>query len=326
MTSGFHKRFRSVSEVHPNQQWEHFYQASKSHYIQWFLKEGEFNRPSYRECARALETYMPELVPMWKHLVTLSGGGDLNARMLSLYCHTPFASGCSQAVWTRYQPILVRNYDYDINKCEGLILKSRWHDTEVIGSTDCLWGILDGMNAHGLAGSLSFGGRDEIGAGFAISLILRYVMEFCKTTEEAIAALCRIPSHMAYNVTLLDANSHVATVEISPMGPPEITNHPVAVNHQGKFELTEYTKFCRSYEREQVLYDRLYDPSITLESFVNGFEYSPLRVTEYGQGLGTLYTAVYNPSLRAMEYRWPNHKRLYQSFNAFDEGEVDVRY
>ena len=45
--------------------------------------------------------------------------------------------------------------------------------------SDCLWGLLDGMNDRGLAVSLTFGGRPDVGDGFAIPLVVRYVLETC---------------------------------------------------------------------------------------------------------------------------------------------------
>jgi predicted choloylglycine hydrolase len=322
----YQKRFRAVSEDYPGEKWRQFFDETCHSYQQWFLKQGELNRPNYLQCRTALDTYMPELVPMWDHLVKLAGGGDLEARLLSLYCPTPYLSGCSQAVWTRYNPILVRNYDYDPTLSEGMILKSNWHGTQVIASTDCLWGVLDGMNEHGLIVSLSFGGREEIGEGFGIPLILRYILEFCKTTEEAVWVLCRIPTHMAYNVTLLDATYQVTTVEVSPTNPPVISHKPLAVNHQGDFELTNYAVFSKSYQRHQALIEKLHDPYISIESFIHAFEYAPLWASNYDEGFGTLYTAVYNPTLRAMEYRWPYQMRMYQSFAYFEERDFWVMY
>lgn len=322
----YQKRFRAVSEAYPGEKWQSFFQETQMGYHQWFLKQGELNRPNYVQCRRALETHMPELVPMWGHLVDLAGGGDLASRLLSLYCPTPYLSGCSQAVWTRYNPILVRNYDYDPNLSEGMILKSNWHGTKVIASTDCLWGVLDGMNEHGLIVSLAFGGKEDVGEGFGIPLILRYILEFCKTTQEAVAVLCRIPTHMAYNVTVLDAAYRVTTVEISPGGFPVVSHKPMAVNHQGDFELTNYAMFSKSYERNHALIDVLHDPHINIESFIHAFEYAPLWASNYGEGFGTLYTAVYNPTLRAMEYRWPYGLRMYQSFSYFEERDFWVVY
>lgn len=323
-TSG--KQFYFVNEDYPSEKWQTFFKKTQREYRQWFLKEGELNRPTFLQCQRMLKRYMPELVPMWEHLVGLAGGDDLDARLLSLYCPTPYVSGCSQAVWVRYAPILVRNYDYDPALCEGRILKSNWHGTKVIASTDCLWGVLDGMNEHGLIVSLSFGGKNEVGKGFGIPLILRYILEFCKTTQEATEVLCRIPTHMAYNVTFLDAAHHVNTIEVSPSSPPEITHRPFAVNHQGDFLLTNYAIFSKSHERKQAIVDKLFDASITLESFINAFEYAPLWAADHDGAFGTLYTSIYNPALKSVEFRWPYHVRAYQSFEMFEEKEMWVNY
>lgn len=320
------KRFQFIDEERPGEKWLSFYEESRESYRNWFLKKGELRRPSYIQCKQALEEYMPELLPMWEHLLELCDADDVDARLLSFYCPTPYVAGCSQAVWMRYNPILVRNYDYDPKLCEGRIIKTNWHGTQVIASSDCLWGVLDGMNEHGLSVSLSFGGREETGEGFGIPIILRYILEFCKTTEEATAVLCRIPTHMAYNVTILDEYSHVNTVEVSPFSPPNISHIPLAVNHQGDFELTNYAMFSRSYERKQEIINKLYDPLINIDSFISAFEYEPLFASNYSDGFGTLYTAVYNPQLKAMEFRWPYQTRVYQSFEYFEEKEAWVNY
>ena len=53
----------------------------------------------------------------------------------------------------------------------------------MLGTSDLLWGLLDGMNEDGLAVSLTFGGRQDVGDGFGIPLVLRYVLETCATVE-----------------------------------------------------------------------------------------------------------------------------------------------
>jgi predicted choloylglycine hydrolase len=318
------KRFQAVDEAFPATKWLAHAATALPGYRRWFASEGEVKRPSLQECRDALQTWMPELVPLWEHLIVLTQADDNDARLLSFYCPAPYLSGCSQAVWTRYTPTLVRNYDYSPEYCEGRIMKTRWHDTQVIASTDCLWGVLDGMNEHGLSVSLSFGGKESVSKGFGIPLILRYVLEFCSTVDEAVKVLCRVPAHMAYNITVLDAYGQVRTVELSPFFRPNVTHKPFAVNHQGDFELTNYAMFSRSYERQQFIIGKLYDPLSSIESFVNAFEYSPLFASNYAQGFGTVYTAIYNPQLRAMEYRWPNRARMYQSFAFFEEYDIYV--
>ena len=148
------KRFQAIQELSPGDKWLAHYQMAAPAYRRWFASEGEIKRPGLSECRTALQSHMPELLPLWERLVDMTQAGDVDARLLSFYCPAPYASGCSQAVWTRYTPTLVRNYDYAPEYCEGRILKTRWHDTQVIASTDCLWGVLDGMNEHGLSVSL----------------------------------------------------------------------------------------------------------------------------------------------------------------------------
>ena len=77
---------------------------------------------------------------------------------------------------------------------DGLILHTAWAGGRVIASIDCLWGCLDGMNEAGLAVSLSFGGRRAVGDGFGIPIVLRYVLEFCRTAADAADVLRRVPA------------------------------------------------------------------------------------------------------------------------------------
>lgn len=319
------KLIQFVEEADIGEEWLSFYHQSIEGYKKWFLKEGEFSRPSYQTCHNALKQYMPEFVDFWLQLIETTGADDLEARLLSFYNPSPYVSGCSQAVWQKHPPVLVRNYDYDPKLSETRFLKSKWFDTEVIASTDCLWGVLDGMNEYGLCVSLSFGGGSERGDGFGIPIVLRYVLEFCKTTTEAVEVLNRVPIHMAYNITLIDASFIVKTVEITPGKQNQVSNIPLAVNHQGDFMLSNYSIFSKSMERKQFLIDKLYDPWQSVESFIENFAYAPLFTQNYGQGFGTLYTAVYNPALKACEFRWKGFQKN-QSFNHFNQEKLYVYY
>ena len=72
-----------------------------------------------------------------------------------------YISGCTQAVVRRGAPILVRNYDYDVARFDATILLTDYAGRRVLGTGDCLWGLLDGMNEDGLAATLTFGGSRE---------------------------------------------------------------------------------------------------------------------------------------------------------------------
>ena len=107
---------------------------------------------------------------------------------------------------------------------------------------DCLWGSLDGINEDGLAVSLSFGGRQVVGAGFGVPLVLRYILEFCTTTDDATSVLERIPVHMSYNVTVLDASGKFATAYLRPDQPALIRAVPYAANHQEDIEWEQHAR------------------------------------------------------------------------------------
>ena len=311
--------FRAFAEPTPGVRWQAFFEESWPSYRDWFLQEGEAARPSYVTSRRKLGEHMPELVPLYDQLVELAGGGDLAARMLAMYRPPPYLAGCSQAAWTRDAPLLVRNYDYAPSRLEGVTLCTAWSGRRIIGMSDCLWGLLDGMNDDGLAVSLTFGGRRVLGDGFGIPLVVRYLLETCSTVAEACARLERIPFQLAHNLTLVDAAGAAVTAFVAPDRRPGYRSLPVATNHQGDVEWIEHASFTRTIERERRIEAMLRDPAITREAFADAFLAPPLFSTAYSRGFGTLYTAVYDPTAGEISYRWPGTTWRH-SFAAFDEG------
>ena len=201
-SSGF--TFKMVSEATPGSRLKQLFDVNWAAYERWFLKDGIEARQTYLAGLRAMKKFMPKLVPTYENLVELMGGRDLQARFLSFYCPPAYLAGCSQAIWPGAEPMLVRNYDYSPALCDGAILHTRWNGQWVLGMSDGLFGLLDGINESGLSVSLTFGGRRIVGDGFGVPLIIRYILEFCATAKEAKAILKRVPCHMAYNVTVVD--------------------------------------------------------------------------------------------------------------------------
>ena len=181
---------------------------------------------------------MPELMPTYERLVDLAGGDELAARMLTLWDTPAFAPACSQAVLTGPEPALCRNYDYGVDLWERTIYTSAFTGRRVIGSGDCLWGLLDGMNEAGLAVSLAFGGRPGSGRGFAIPIVLRYLLEVATTVAQAREVLRDLPISMSYNLTMVDAAGESGTAFVGPDMPAEFSAAPVATNHRG--DVPEY--------------------------------------------------------------------------------------
>ena len=297
--------WRAISEAEPGPKWAGLFAAYWPAYHRWWLKEGENARPPYLDSVTALRQHMPELLPLYEELCTLAGGGDHAARFLSFYCPPPYLAACSQAIWPGAEPVLVRNYDYDAEAFDSLILHTAWQGRTVMGTSDGLWGLVDGMNDAGLAVSLTFGGRRVVGDGFGVPLILRYVLQTCTTAEEAGAVLARVPTHMSYNVTVLDAARHYLTAMMAPDRPARITRAAVATNHQDRPEWASHARFTATVERERYLLQRLTLHVEPEEKFIGAFLKPPLYSSAFAQGFGTLYTAVYRPRLGQLHYRWP---------------------
>jgi predicted choloylglycine hydrolase len=312
--------FRTLDEERPGPKWQGVFEGAWPWYRQWFLSEGEQARPSYATSVRMLNAHMPEVVSVYEELVELAGGGDLAARMLSIYKPPPYLAACSQGVWTREGgPVLARNYDYAPSRLEGMIWRSRLLGHRVIGMSDCMWGLLDGMNDAGLAISLTFGGRRVLGDGFGIPLVVRYVLETCATSREAQAVLARLPYNLAHNLTIVDGSSDVVTAYLSPDREPIFSRSPAATNHQGFVEWPEQARATRTLEREQHILELLHAPYATVEDFADAFLRAQLYSQAYERGFGTLYTAVYRPLEGRVQYRWPTFT-WELSFDAFPEG------
>jgi len=189
-----------------------------------------------------------------------------------------------------------------------------------MGMSDCLWGLLDGMNDAGLAVSLTFGGRRALGEGFGIPIVVRYLLETCDDVDRAREVLARLPYSLSHNLTIVDRHGRVLTAYLSPDRDPIFREFPAATNHQGIVEWPEQAKATRTIERERCIVDLLGDDATTAQGFVDAFLRAPLFSTSYASGFGTLYTAVYRVTEGAMEVRWPAFTWPL-SFAAFEESE-----
>jgi predicted choloylglycine hydrolase len=318
-------RFRAATEDQPGRDWAAGALRAAPSFLDWFLQQGDEARPTYLDCRRAMREHMPQLVPLWHELTELAGGGDQMARALSLWRPSPYLTGCSQAVWQRGESFLLRNYDYHPDAFEAIALRSRWQGTGVLGMLDCLWGVLDGINEHGLCVALAFAGSRTVGRGFGIPLLLRYVLQQCVDVPSAVATLERLPSHMKYHVSLLDAAGNQGRVTLTPNAPATFIASSVATNHGEAIEWPEHAKATHSVERLGVMNKALADGGEDSRSFLGRFLRPPLFQLAYRRGFGTLYTALYRPAERTLELIWPDAVWKL-GMDSFAPGERAVTY
>lgn len=209
-------------------------------------------------------------------------------RAVSLYRTPPVISGCSVALVPGDEPILVRNYDFSPDFFEGAVLHSHWLDHDVLATSVAWIGCLDGVNAAGLAVALTLSGRIAHGEeGFQTPLLLRYVLETCSTTAQAIETLQRLPVQMVNNVMILDRSGDHAVVYLSPDREVAVRKTSVATNHQLALEWPEGNRWSETAERSQCL-ARLRADDLDFGAFIAAFHQEPLYRTAYTEGLGTL--------------------------------------
>jgi predicted choloylglycine hydrolase len=313
---------RAFSEDEPGDRIGEHVTAIWPAFRRWW-RDGANIRPSEGEARARLEEHMPELVPVWQRLTAMLGGDHDAGAALALWNPPPFLTGCSQAAVLPGGPALVRNYDWDYRLFDGVVASTAYTGRRVLGMLDCLWGLLDGVNGAGLAVSLTFGGRPQVGEGFGIPLVIRYVLEVCGTIDEAIGVLRRIPVHMSYNVTVLDRVGRLATVYLAPDRPARVTDRAVTTNHQGEVEWAPYAAAIRSVERAERLEELLADGT-GAPGVVAACLRSPLYATRFHEGFGTLYTAEYRPAEGVARYHWPD-RTWEHSLDHVQPGSIQVQ-
>lgn len=317
--------FDAVSEATPGPKWAARWRRSWPAYEPWFVANGGDTGPTRAACEAALKHYMPELVPVHAALVRLTGGSDRAARFLSTWCPPGYFGGCSLACAVSSDDIrLVRNYDLSPDLNEGLLLRSEWTGRPVMGMVEFLWGVSDGINDAGLSVVLAYGGRQEVGRGFGITTILRYVLETCDTVDAALCVLQRVPSHMPYNIVVADASGAAASVEIYAGGGAKVQPRPIATNHQNDGSAPDRAAFTKTYQRSRHLDAALADTK-TPATLVHLFTQTPLMQDRYAEGFGTLFTAEYEPLHARMTLHWDG-AHWQQSIADFKEGQRIVYY
>jgi len=320
---------RTMTEETPGAAWQRHFSALWPAYRRWFLSEGERARMSLAASAGRLRTSLPEIFPLYERLCALAaetGCGEIAARFLSLYRPPPYLAGCSQTLWTEGEPALVRNYDFDPGLWEASLWRSSWTGRRVLAMSDCLWGALEGMNDRGLAVGLSFGGRRIVGDGFGIPLIVRYLLETCDDARAARWAVGAAPSHMAYNLAVIDRTGDAFVAYLTPGRRVEITDERVVTNHQAVRDWEEYARFSRTVERRVLLEQALRDAAAGGRPLVEAFLEPPVWSDRYDHSFGTLYTAVWRPASGEVDLVWRDQARtLALGASADEEWSVVLR-
>ncbi|ABG30516.1 hypothetical protein CEP88_14340 [Roseobacter denitrificans] len=319
--------FRSLVEDAPGRAFKQAFAHGWPGWSEWMRKRHKPKPDDLRDARLAIRRHMPEFETLWETWVAQCGDEEDAALFLSFWSPPRYLVHCSQAVIDGPDgPMLIRNYDLDPHLNESTLLATKWRGRRVAGMVEGIVGLADGMNDAGLAASLTFGGRTVSAPGFGIPLIIRYILETCADVPQALEALRRIPSHMSYNVTVLDGTGAFATVYLAPDRPAIVTRTPYTTNHQLGVEWPRHGRFSRTKERAEHLEQLFSDPTLSPEALRHAFLTAPLANTGYDKGFGTIYTSLYRPRQRAVSLFWMDGSREDFSLVAMEPRLRKIRF
>lgn len=161
-----------------------------------------------------------------------------------------------------------RNSDF-ITKLKKLYESCFYHldnSYSFIGNTTSMVQIEDGVNEYGLAIGLTFIYPALIRPGLNAGLLVRYILERCKTVKEALAALQILPIASNQTLTMIDKTGDMLVVEcnnecIVEIRPDRNKRFVATANNFNSPQMEKYKNpegnDLRSSERYQVAYETL---------------------------------------------------------------------
>lgn len=194
----------------------------------------------------------------------------------------------------------VRNYDFGPDFYDArLVLRQPKEAYATCGYSLFGIGLHDGMNEHGLAVGLHFVSTRFHQKGLMAGLIVRIVLDQCRTVQEAAELLSELPHADEYNYSLTDALGYSAIVEAGPFQSHVLRGTRLCcTNH---FQKTPgQTPSENSLKRFKYIQDHA---QVGIASWFDEFRNpdSPLFFHDYENLFGTLHTLMIDSSSRTLK-------------------------
>lgn len=223
-----------------------------------------------KECLPIYEKYYPEILEEIKGLAKGQNSSyeDFYTFLLSMYCFE-FNNHCTCiAVKDKNNIFFGRNSDFLVS-LEKLYMNCLYNLDNAYafnGNTTAFIEIEDGINEYGLAVGLTFIYPTTIKAGFNAGMLVRYLLEKCKTTDEAISLLKSIPIASQQTITIADTTGNIVVVEcnceeMEIIQPIRNDNFVTTANEFNSTKMKRFNNYevdnWKSEERYLVAYDTL---------------------------------------------------------------------
>lgn len=222
------------------------------------------------KCLPIYEKYYPEILEEIKGLARGQNSSyeDFYTFLLSMYCFE-FTNHCTCiAVKDKDNILFGRNSDFLVS-LESLYMNCLYNLDNAYsfnGNTTAFIEMEDGINEYGLAVGLTFIYPTIIKEGFNAGMLVRYLLEKCKTTDEALALLKSVPIASQQTITIADRTGNIVVVEcnckyLSIIKPTKDENFVTTANEFNEAKMKQFNNYevddWKAEERYKVSYNAL---------------------------------------------------------------------
>lgn len=173
-----------------------------------------------KRCLPIYQKYYPDILEEIKGIADgqKMSYEDLYTFLFSMYCFE-FNNHCTCLAFSDENNIIfARNSDFLVS-LEKLYMNCLYHLEKSYafnGNTTAFVQMEDGINEHGLAVGLTFIYPKIKKPGLNAGMLVRYILEKCQSTHEALMFLNKVPIASLQTLTIADKNGHVVVVECTP--------------------------------------------------------------------------------------------------------------
>ncbi|CAM4165052.1 C45 family autoproteolytic acyltransferase/hydolase [Lacicoccus alkaliphilus] len=298
-------------------------QLKETHYMENREYEWVKRRPKFQlDHEETRKLYMEIAPSIWEELEGLQDSLKISDESVLLnfahYRVSPKDSGCSVFLDDDH---FIRNYDYHPNAYDGvykLFKPEAGRGYAHTGPASRVTGRMDGMNEHGLVAGYNFMNRKTPFDGFTCFIISRFILETCRTAEEARVLLANIPHRGGFSYIVQDKGNDSFIAETSPRN-VVFRDSAICTNHYEEMPGENRRYMKDSLERQDILTDIT---SPTKESLKTLFtdEEKGLYVDNYKSWSGTIHTSYYDKDDLTTEFRIGNGDFHFVDFKKWLDG------
>ena len=266
----YHGRFKE-NHYNTGYRWgELLYKNNKIISKQHTFKITEERKKFVKKCLPIYEKFYPEILQEIKGIADgqQDSYDDLCTFLLSMYCFE-LDNHCTCFAFKDDNNIIFgRNSDFLV-ELEKLYMNCLYNLDNVYsfnGNTTAFVEMEDGINECGLVVGLTFVYPTIVKTGFNAGILVRYLLEKCKTTNEAIESIKTLPIASQQTLTIADRTGNIVVIEcnsenIEVIKPNKDRDFVVATNEFNSENMIKYNNYnvddCKAKERYEVAYNTL---------------------------------------------------------------------